>query len=196
MAYSNNKGFSFIELVVTLGIISILAAISVLSVSMMRKEQLKSKGKALLTDLQAVRSQAMLGETDKKLTGEELRYRGVRFDAQSYEIFLFDDKNGNFQYDGTDEEANAYRKDISPAQIMIQKKTGEPLTSPAPGDVVIFDRFGYPRSADWQIAGMNDTMIIVLNSPVDTGYTPCITIDMTRIREGAWDAASSTCAIR
>ncbi len=177
------KGFSLLELLITLVIITILAAMVTFSTSFVRQERLKSTAKDLVADLQGARAEAMRqGSPTNAIHGI-----GIRFTLTSYVTFTFNDTSiANYQYDNTAEELNGVTQDLSTSQV--QMLVGAALFPPAlPDNVIIFDNFGFPRQPDWQRI-IDKT--VVLSDPSLAGYSRCIRIQTTRIREGIWNGAA------
>jgi prepilin-type N-terminal cleavage/methylation domain-containing protein len=199
---ASESGFTIAELVVTIGIISILAALAMMSTSYINKERVKSATKELYADLQKARNDAIVtGPT--ALTPNKLGM-GIRLTSSSYTIFSFNDKNpppnGNYAYDGTDEEAQpVFTKTLTSNVKLTDSLNGGALVAPISTQViVIFDKFGFPRVAtdNWKLINGDDVpapVVIGLTYPGVANYTRCISIGRNRIQEGFWNGTTSTC---
>ncbi len=186
----NNAGFTLIEMLITIAILAIVLAIAAMSSSYVKRERVTSKGRELVAELQRLRSDAITQGTTINIHGT-----GMRFTLSQYVRFTFNDQSippnpPNYQYDNAAEELNPETRDLAPAQV-VRILIGATLFAPAfPNNVIIFDHFGFPRQPDWTI--IND-MAVVLQDPSMTDYTRCVRIQTGRIREGIWNAGTSTC---
>ncbi len=179
---SEMKGFTLMELLITVIIVMILAVLASFGTSFVRQERLRSATKDLVVDLQSARADAMRQGTSDTVHGV-----GIRFTANSYVRFTFSDTSVvNYQYDDPTEELNTETRNLSSSQV--QMLVGAALLPPAlPNNVIIFDSFGYPRQPDWQ--RITDKTVVI-SDPALTSYIRCVRIRTSRIREGTWDGAA------
>jgi prepilin-type N-terminal cleavage/methylation domain-containing protein len=183
----NNRGITLIELAIVLVIISVIATIVTVSSSFIVSERIRSTSKNILGDLQWIRQSALTQGPDNM--APRLAGFGVRFEsANAYHIFRFNDRNRNFSYDGTGEEAalsgeaDIREKDI-PKPLEMKIKKGTTLVDPD-NSILIFDHHGLPRQAQMGF----QIMSIVIQDPNDgDSQKKCISIYFNRIREGIWD---------
>ena len=144
MILTGEKGFTIAEILVVLITVSILASLAVIGPEFIRNENIAKASKELLADLQRIRQDAMTTGTSANSMGF-----GIKFvNAGSYTIFEFNDADGDFQYDGTVEEANVMHKYLS-SSIVMNKNGATP-----DNNVLIYDKHGIPRNSDWTFAQM------------------------------------------
>lgn len=185
-------GFSIVELVVVVSIIAILATIAALSTDFIRKEQVSSKNKELLADLQRARVEAM--SEGPTTAVPHMRGVGIRLvSSGSYVIFKFNDCNENYEYNadgctGPQREEEGAQTFAVPSSLEILRLSGglvEPVNSL--DDILIFDRLGMLRSTAWSAA----TAAVLVVRHKTTAHAKCISIQASTIREGVWNG--STC---
>lgn len=187
------------ELIITVAIAATLLAMAALSMDFVRRERVTSSAKEVFADIQRVRSDAISRGTTTTPAAPVKRGVGIRFvSPTSFVVFSFNDINplaapiaasGNYAYVGGAEEAEVVTRDLSSGRLSVL--VGGALFAPPvadPNNIVIFDRFGYPRQIDWQLIG---TMTITIDNPSLAGYTRCITIGTNSIREGFLNAANA-----
>jgi prepilin-type N-terminal cleavage/methylation domain-containing protein len=191
------RGFTLIELMVVIAIIAILAVIASLSVDLIRKEQVSSRTKRLLADIQQARVDAMtVGPTT---TIQQMRGAGIRLvSPTSFVVFKFNDCDKDYTYDvdgcpGPEprEEAEAQAATM-PSPIEVKRLNAGSLENPAnvtAADILIFDRLGMPRTYEWSM--VSDFTIVVRHQ--SAGHAKCIIIDTNSIREGSWNGSTNTC---
>jgi prepilin-type N-terminal cleavage/methylation domain-containing protein len=183
------RGITLIELAIVLVIISIIATIVTVSSSFIGSERIQSASKNILGDLQWIRQSALTQGPDS--IAPRLAGFGVRFEsASSYHMFRFNDRNRNFSYDGTGEEAAlsgeaAIRKRDIPKPLEMKIKKGTTLVDPD-NSIVIFDHHGLPRQAQM---GFQIMSIVIQNPDDGDSQKKCISIYFNRIREGIWDGS-------
>lgn len=177
MILTGEKGFTIVEILVVLIIVSILASLAVIGPEFIRNENIAKASKELLADLQRIRQDAMTTGTSVNSMGF-----GIKFvNAGSYTIFEFNDADGDFQYDGTGEEANVIHKYLS-SSIVINKNGATP-----DNDVLIYDKRGIPRNSDWTFAQMT---IAVKHESDSSAQQKCVVVSTSRIREGLWNGSN------
>ncbi len=185
----NARGFSLIEVLVTLTLLGIMAAITAMGYSYVLRHQIVAASQRLFGDLQKLRQDAMT----QGVQGAGLIRRGfgIRFDpngwpagGSQYILFQFNDVNNDFVYDGDTEELNPTPIYV-PSSVTISDPDGVTLMDT---DVLIYDSFGIARNVTWGLPSI-DTMVLKR-----TGVTQmrCIVVSLTRLREGPWDG--TTCA--
>jgi len=171
----NNKGFTLLEVLVVVLLLTVLSGIASLSMHFVRRARLSNAAAQLVADLQRARLHAMTRG------GKGV---GIRLESsQSYVIFGFKDCNDDYTYDtdtcaGKREEEILMEKKLPDSVVMTKTNPVKNVSN----DVRIFDRFGGPRKASWGM-GM---ITIVLKSQPDVGLIKCIVISGNRIREGFW----------
>jgi len=184
----NFKGLTLIELIIVLSILSILAALVATGPGFTSTERIRSSAKALLADLQWIRYSAMTQGPDAACP--QLRGLGIRFESNNrYRLFRFNDSNGNFSYDGMEEERaltegedNTRQRDISsPLELKIKKS--EALVNPD-NAVLIFDHYGIPRQTNF---GFQQISIVFQHPSMNDLQEKCVSVSFNRIREGMWN---------
>lgn len=175
----DKRGISKLELIVALAIIGILAGLVSLGSDLIRRERIASASRELFADLMRARLFAM--------TKESHGY-GVRLDPGGYVLFKFSDCNDDYAYDvsacsGGSEE-DGIHAGVLPSGITLGKTHPGNI---ADSEVIIFDRFGTPRTRNWAFALL--TIIVRGDREDDPIY--CIVVSRNRVRDGVWgwDAA-------
>ena len=188
------RGFSLIEVMVVITIIAIMAGFAALGMDFIRREKVSSVTKDLVSDLQRLRIDALTQGPDSG-TGAvmpNLRGFGIRFDSTtSYVTFAFNDANTNFIYSGTGEEVKAKTKTVS-SSIKVE------VNNDAAYNIVIYDRMGIPTrykpdGTPKTIATDADALILKVQD-VSGAAVKCIKVTMNSIRQGAWNASTSSCS--
>ncbi len=181
MRKARMRGFTILELMAVIGIVSVLAGVACIGHDIIYKDQIASITRELHADIQSARMNSVT-QSGKGF--------GIRFESPtSYVLFQFNDCNNDFNYDtdscvnGSREEAKPIRKTV-PSSVVLSK-SGQ--TNDLDNNVVIFDKFGQPRQKNW---GMGMMTILVRNQQYP-GMIRCISISMNRVRESIWNG--STC---
>ncbi len=93
MILTGEKGFTIVEILIILIIVSILASLAAIGPEFIRNENIAKASKELLADLQGIRQDAMTTGTSANSMGF-----GIKFvNSQSYTIFEFNDADGDFR---------------------------------------------------------------------------------------------------
>ncbi len=185
--FFGNNGKSLIELIITLGIASIILCVAAVSNSFISEDRIRSFSRELYGDLINLRYSSMTRNHDKNIP--DMRGYGIRFqDANTYYLFRVNDINHDFFYSGTGEEyplineSSIKRKEI-PKTLRLQVKEKGNLVDPH-DNVLIYDNHGLPR----QPSGAFQMMTLVVESVNDNeAQKKCISITFCRVREGIWD---------
>lgn len=177
------RGITLLELMVLIGVLGILASLTALSPSNVAGQKLSAGSREFIAELHNLRQLAIRAR--KAASG--LGY-GLRFESNSvYRTFEFNDTDQGFDYDGAAEESGAVTHKLA---------TGTTLTvgagGAAAGATLFFDQRGMPRSGDW--SPVSSLTYVLRNDQVSTAR--CVNLTTAWIREGAWDAAASTCRLR
>jgi hypothetical protein len=184
----NSRGLSLIELIVILSIVSILAALVAIGPGLTSTESIRGAARELLADLQWIRYSAVTQGSDASCPA--LRGMGVRFESSNrYRLFRFNDRNGNFSYEGVEEECalsakeSGTRKRDIPLPLELKIKKGGALVNPD-NAVLLFDHYGIPRQSNFGFQQMS----IVFHHPYsDELHKKCVSVSFNRIREGLWN---------
>ncbi len=176
----NEHGFSLIELFTVIVIIGVLAAMASLGFEFVRKEQVASATRTLLSDLQRARMEALTMRGSATAGRENVRGAGINITSlNSYSMFLFNDNATvppNYSYDGAAEATNV-------RTITLSRNVELTINGVAPVNViVIFDRFGIPRMPNMSTLWFNT--LVLRHRSLGTSYQKCISVVETRIREG------------
>lgn len=178
----NEKGMTLAELLVVLAVIAILAGLAFVGPEFIRSERITGHSRELLADLLRARLDAMVRSAAANSMGF-----GIRFvDNSSYTIFEFDDCSENSAYDvngcaGDREEANTTSKTLSTSyELLVNGATPN-------NNILIFDKLGIPRDNSWAL--WNGTLRIKHQTD-STLLGRCISISLTRIREGVWNGSN------
>ncbi len=186
-----NKGFSLIELLLVVIIIAIIAGLSMMSTTLIRRERLRASTQTLLADLQKIRTDAMTsGSIVSSSSGtlNSVAGSGIRFSSPtSYVLFKFNDTDNDYVDDGAGEEAVSLTQTVnSSEQITLTVNPPSPIAT----NVIIFDHFGFPRysvaPSIWQMLPYT----VIKLSYQGVVQIRCISIDTNSIREGLWDGAT------
>lgn len=180
MTLNDKKGVTLIEVVIVLAIIAILASLAAVGPGFIRNENISRVSRELLGDLQRARQDAMTRSTGANSLGFGIRLAN----PTSYTIFEFSD-NGNFQYDGAGEEANTTIRNLT-SSIVIQ------INNSPEYNVLIYDKLGIP--ARFKITGERalGNMTLVVRHQSESARDKCVTVSISRIREGLWDGTNCT----
>jgi prepilin-type N-terminal cleavage/methylation domain-containing protein len=173
------KGFSLIELLITISIISVLVAIATMGSGFISQNRLPAASRQLYSDLQKLRQDAL---TKCSLTANNSLGFGIRLSSNnSYVVFEFDDYQGgtaNFTYDGTGEELAAASKSL-PSSVSM-------TVNPTANNVLLYDKKGIVRTGNWTAAGVTNYVLTSSSS----SQSRCVSVGATSIREGIWNGSA------
>jgi len=175
-----------VELLIVVTLVAIVAAIAMMGRETYQGHQLKAASQQLYGDLQKIRVDAMT-----KSSAANSRGFGIRFTSGSaYTAFEFNDADNNFTDAGTTTEETNTRNITLRSGITVT--LGDTTTPPTgTGNVLIFSKQGLPKDNTW--AQLNRNYVIQLSG---VNQIRCVNIANVSIREGVWNAASSSCAIQ
>lgn len=185
---SNRKGLTLVEVVIVCSIVCILAALAAIGRGFTGTERIRSAAKELLADIQWIRYSAITQGPDAAC--QQLRGLGIRFESgQRYHLFRFNDGNGNFIYDGVEEErplhggeSGTRLRDIGASVGLKIKKSGA-LVNPD-NTILLFDHHGIPRQSN---LGFQQMSIIFHHKDLPEVQGKCVSVSFNRIREGIWN---------
>lgn len=185
------KGFTLVELLIVMLILGVLSTLAYFNMDFYRKARVDSRAKELYSDLQRARGDAIT--QGAIVTGVTITARGMGLQvasSTSYKLFVFSDNNNNYVYDATTEQAATSTRNLPGGQLSIVANSPTPVGFT---DTIIFDRFGFPRQADWQVA--TQVTLRLSDTNLKVTYARCINITKSRIREGIWSGTttSGTC---
>lgn len=157
------KGFSLIELVVVVAILTILLAIGVpLLTKYIKKYNIEKEIVELYSQLNSIKFKSMNTGTP----------HGIRFDSpKQYTIFVFKDSNYNLKFDGVTEEGD-------PHTFTLKYN----LDAPKQGATILFDKNGISRNVNWGLGNLT----IYINYPARHN---CITVSGESIKMGEWNGS-------
>lgn len=185
----NSNGFTLIETMITIAIISILVMMATSGADYIQAQKLTSTTREFLADLQQMRQNALT----KRSTAVNSRGFGVRFNSNTtYTLFEFNDANGNFAYDAG-EESGATQKNLQ--SLPGSMASSVTVTIGAAGDptgaVLLYDKHGMPRTTAWGIAGSTTYVLKLASGSIQSS---CVLLNQVRVREGRWNGVN--CAVR
>ncbi len=188
---SNSRGFTLVELIVTVAVAGTLAVTAYLGNDFLVKHRIRSASRDFYATLQTLRQDAMSKSTANTSIGHGLRFNS----PTSYTIFEFLDADNDYEYDAGEEAGAGSRK--FPDGMVVRIKDGTDLKDPTHADVaafnpLIFDRRGLTRGATWSSAAGRT---YVFEHPI-VAQSTCVTISLVRIREGLWDQGATDCVIQ
>ncbi|HUJ19488.1 MAG TPA: prepilin-type N-terminal cleavage/methylation domain-containing protein [Nitrospirota bacterium] len=182
----DERGFSLVEVVVVVAIIGILAAISMESMDLVRRERVSSASKRLLGDLQGVRMDAMsTGPSGTMDAMQYIRGAGIRLVSSSqYVTFKFNDCNQDYIYSSTSCTGSTPEEYLSTTVTL--PNNVQLFTAPT-STIVLFDHLGMAHKYDWTSLG-GSPIVFVVQWPSLASY--CINVSNNKIREGSWDGTT------
>lgn len=180
----DENGFSMVELLIVVALVAIVAAIAMMGSGTYKGRQLNAASRQLYGDLQKIRVDAM---TKGDPTLPNSRGFGIIFTSNlAYRAFEFNDIDTDFSYAGTGEEINTTNVTLAGGIAVTLGNAGDPTAN-----VLIFSKQGLAKDFNWSQGSR--TYVIRLSGISDAR---CVDIANVTIREGVWNAASSSCAIQ
>lgn len=177
MTLNSEKGFTLIEILIVLVIISVLASLAAVGPEFIRNENISKTSRELAGDLQRTRQDAMTSGTLVNSMGS-----GIRFaNPTSYTIFEFNDADADFRYDDAGEEANTIQRNLS-SSIVIDINGANP-----DNNVLLYDKLGIPRNPEWKLSQMT---IVIRHESSSSVRQKCVVVSTNRVREGLWDGSN------
>lgn len=163
-------GFSLIELLIVIALITIISAIAFRGSNTIAPERLKSASHQLCADLQNQKQKALMTSTVDTSRGFGIRFQG----NGSYCMFEFNDADNDYTYKADNSEEKDRKQQKFPNSV---------ATTIVPAEnVVVFDKRGIPRATDWSYVSSR-TYVLTLRG----AETRCVAIDGATVREGFWN---------
>jgi prepilin-type N-terminal cleavage/methylation domain-containing protein len=142
----NQKGFTLPELIITMGILSILFGfVAVNLIHLQRRSSLTTTVDTLVSDLYSQQNKAMVGDTEGRVTADEY---GVHFETNKYSFF----HGLSYSTSDFDVELDPSLQFLSTTDIIFSKGGGEVSGAPITvtlqdttnGNIktIIFNRYG------------------------------------------------------
>lgn len=165
--FNNSKGYSLVELLIVILLITVLAGLSAVGMGFVRQQQVSRTTKQLLTDIQRAR-------------GDALMLRG------SAEITLATTSYTVSAITGTGAAVSKTRTQILSANNQLSISTAVGSSAAATNNVVVLsNNFGYYPGA---------IVAIIISSPnLGTSYMRCIALGTANMREGFWNDTTKQC---
>ncbi len=155
------EGFTLLELLIMIAVLTIVLSIGIPSLTTYIK---KYNAENEITSLYSILTNQRFKSMNTGIP------HGVYFDSnKKYTVFTFNDTNYNMKFDGNSEEKNGKSIDLR-----------YPLSRPAPGAVILFDRNGMVRNKNWALGSFT----IYVDVPAKYN---CIAVSVSRIALGEWD---------
>lgn len=196
--FAGSRGITLIETLVAVSVVGIMVVLATTGLGYIQAQRVTVASRDFLGDLQRLRQKAMTQSLPLNGSIQLNRGFGIRIlSPTSYVTFEFIDTGATlFKYDNSNEEYEETGKvdgggnRIPPDTIRSMQgdvtatlgDTGNPT-----GDMILFDKNGLPRGANWSIAPVK---VYVLRSPSASTQPRCVQVDQVRVREGTWTGAS------
>ena len=180
MKIKKENGISLVELMVVISIVAILVGFTSVGRDVIRRGQVMSATRELLVDIQRARMNAIT---------QDGKGFGIRFESPTtYVLFKFNDCNNDNSYDvdtceGRTREENVVIRKTVKSDVIFSKTN---IANTINNEILIFDRFGRPRQANWGM-GM---MTILVRHDQQPGFVKCVTISLNRVREAYWNGSA------
>jgi len=135
----SEEGFTLVELIIVIALISVVSAIAVPNIVVMRQNaELRGAARDLLSNIQLAKITAI----------ERNKYCAITFNTSSAGYVVYVDENENLQYDvGVDDEVkNVLLSDYGTTSYDLSQGGGDGLTFSNPSNAVAFAPDGLPKS--------------------------------------------------
>jgi prepilin-type N-terminal cleavage/methylation domain-containing protein len=187
--WKNPRGFSLIEVVMTLVISGIMMLVATEGVEFYQASQVRSASMQLYSAIEMTRQNALTKQTQSPIpcggaappciVSRGFGLRLVPGPPSGYLIFEFNDKDDDNNFDGTSEELAPVNGPAFPGSVqVIQNAVG----------VLRYDERGLARSESGAFGARTYT---ISHTNLRVGIRRCVVVSAMRVREGAMDATNN-----